>query len=87
MKIPQSFRELLPKAPLAYLTTSNPDGSPQVTVVWVGIEHEEFVIGHLAQHNKVRNLQRDPRVALSLLAIKQMRRGCASTLWFTVTRG
>ena len=70
MKIPQSIRELLPKAPLAHLTTINSDGSPQVTVVWVGIEDEEFVIGHLAAHKKVRNVQRDPRVALSLLGDK-----------------
>ena len=70
MKIPQSVRELLPKAPLAHLTTLNSDGSPQVTVVWVGVEDEEFVIGHLAPHKKVRNVQRDPRVALSLLGDK-----------------
>src|SRR5262245_31819964 len=67
MKIPQSVRELLPKAPLAHLTTLNSDGSPQVTVVWVGIENEEFLIGHLAAHKKVRNVQRDRRIALSLL--------------------
>jgi predicted pyridoxine 5'-phosphate oxidase superfamily flavin-nucleotide-binding protein len=60
MKIPQSVRELLPKAPLAHLTTLNSDGSPQVTVVWVGIENEEFVIGHMATHKKVRNVRRDP---------------------------
>ena len=48
MKTPQSVRELLPKAPLAHLTTLNSDGGPQVTVVWVGIENEEFVIGHMA---------------------------------------
>jgi|SRR6266481_4863950 len=70
MKIPQSVRELLPKAPLAHLTTLNPDGSPQVTVVWVGIENDEFVIGHLATHQKVKNIRRDPRVALSLLGDK-----------------
>ena len=52
MKIPQSVRELIAKAPLAHLTTLNSDGSPQVTVVWVGIENEEFVIGHLAVHQK-----------------------------------
>src|SRR5262249_7469453 len=61
---------LLPKGPLAHLTTLNPDGSPQVSVVWVGIENEEFVIGHLAPHKKIRNVQRDPRVALSLLGDK-----------------
>ena len=75
MQIPQSVRELLPKAPLAHLTTLNSDGSPQVTVVWVGIENEEFVIGHMAAHKKVRNVQHDPRVALSLLGDKTNARG------------
>src|SRR5262249_1578391 len=68
-------RELLPKAPLAHLTTLNSDGSPQVTVVWVGVEDEEFVVGHLAPHKKVRNVQRDPRVALSLLGDKTNAQG------------
>jgi len=70
MKIPKSVHELLPKAPLAHLTTLNSDGSPQVTVVWVGIENEEFVIGHMAAHKKVKNVQHDPRVALSMLGDK-----------------
>jgi PPOX class probable F420-dependent enzyme len=70
MTIPRSVRELLAKAPLAHLTTLNPKGGPQVTVVWVGIEDEEFVIGHLATHQKVKNIRRDARVALSLLGDK-----------------
>jgi PPOX class probable F420-dependent enzyme len=68
MQIPRSVRELIAKGPLANLTTLNPDGSPQVTVIWVGIENEEFVIGHLARHQKVRNVRRDARVALSMLS-------------------
>lgn len=68
MKIPQSVREVLAKGPLAHLTTLNKDGTPQVTVVWVGVENEEFVIGHLAVHQKVKNIRRDERVALSLLS-------------------
>ena len=70
MKIPQSVRELIGQGPLAHLTTLNSDGGTQVTVVWVGIEGEEFVIGHLAVHQKVRNIRRDGRVALSLLGDK-----------------
>src|SRR6202165_4751211 len=70
MKIPQSVREVIAKGPLTHLTTLNRDGSPQVTVVWVGIEDEEFVMGHLAMHQKVKNIRRDPRVALSLLGDK-----------------
>ena len=68
MKIPQSVRDLIARAPLAHLTTLNSKGAPQVTVVWVGIEDEEFVLGHLAVHQKVKNIRRDPRVALSLLS-------------------
>jgi len=75
MKIPQSIQELIEKAPLAHLTTLNSKGGPQVTVVWVGIEGEEFVIGHLAVHQKVKNIRRDARVALSLLSDKTNAQG------------
>jgi PPOX class probable F420-dependent enzyme len=68
MKIPESARALIAKAPLAHLTTLNSKGGPQVTVVWVGIENDEFVISHLGLHQKVKNIQRDPRVALSMLS-------------------
>jgi PPOX class probable F420-dependent enzyme len=70
MKIPEPIHELIAKAPLAHLTTLNSTGGPQVTVVWVGIENEEFVIGHLhlASYQKVKNIRRDPRVALSMLS-------------------
>jgi PPOX class probable F420-dependent enzyme len=75
MKIPQAVREVIGKGPFAHLTTLNSDGRPQVTVVWVGIEGEEFVIGHLALHQKVKNIRRDPRVALSLLGDKTNAQG------------
>jgi len=75
MEIPQSVRELIATAPLAHLTTLNSKGGPQVTVVWVGIENDEFVIGHLAEHKKVLNIRRDARVALSLLSDKTNAQG------------
>jgi PPOX class probable F420-dependent enzyme len=68
MKIPDSVHKLIAKAPLAHLTTLNSKGGPQVTVVWVGIENDEFVISHLAEHQKVKNIRRDPRVSLSMLS-------------------
>ena len=64
----ESVRELVESGPLAHLVTVNADGSPQVTVVWIGIEDDEIVSGHLFRHRKVRNVERDPRVALSLEA-------------------
>ncbi len=68
MKIPLSIHDLIAKAPLAHLTTLNSKGGPQVTVVWVGIENDEFVMGHLADHQKIKNIRRDGRVALSMLS-------------------
>jgi len=67
MQIPESVRELIATGPSAHLTTLNPDGSPQVTVVWVGIDHDECVIGHMRVWHKVKNMRRDPRVVLSML--------------------
>jgi PPOX class probable F420-dependent enzyme len=61
-------RELIASGPLAHLVTINADGSPQVTIVWIGIEDDEIVSGHLSRHRKVENIMRDPRVALSLEA-------------------
>jgi PPOX class probable F420-dependent enzyme len=75
MQIPHSVRELIAKAPLAHLTTLNASGAPQVTVVWVGIENDEFVMGHLALHQKIKNIRRDPRVAMSLLGDKTNAQG------------
>ena len=67
MEIPAEVRSLLATGPLAHLTTLNADGSPQVTVVWVGIEGGEFVCAHMNMWHKVKNIRRDGRVALSLL--------------------
>ena len=67
MPIPESVRALMTTGPQAHLTTLNPDGSPQVTMVWVGLEDDEFVMGHLGVWHKVKNIRRDPRVALTLL--------------------
>ena len=65
--IPESVRSLVSTGPLAHLTTLNSNGSPQVTVVWIGIEEDEFISAHLSEHRKVRNIRNDGRVALSFL--------------------
>jgi PPOX class probable F420-dependent enzyme len=59
-------RQLLESDALVHLVTLNPDGSPQMTCIWVGLDGDEIVSGHMAMRQKVRNCQRDPRVALSL---------------------
>ena len=64
--LPDSARAVLESPALAHLVTLNPDGSPQVSVVWVGLDGDEIVAGHLPEHRKVRNIRNDSRVALSL---------------------
>ena len=67
MELPESARELLESDAIVHLVTLNPDGSPQVTCVWVGLDGDELVSGHLAPtQRKLENVRRDPRVALSV---------------------
>lgn len=56
---------------MAHLSTINADGSPQVTVVWIGIDGDQLVSGHLGMRVKLRNIERDPRVVLSFDAPRE----------------
>ena len=62
----EAARAALTAGHLAHLATVNADGSPQVSVVWVGLDGDEIVSGHLDDRLKLRNARRDPRVVLSL---------------------
>ena len=64
--IPESARVILESDALAHLVTLNPDGTAQVSIVWVGLEGDEIVSAHLREQQKLRNIRRDPRVAMSL---------------------
>jgi PPOX class probable F420-dependent enzyme len=68
MQLSDAARDVLTSGRLAHLVTLNPDGSPQLSAVWVGLEGDEIVSGHLFASRKVRNLRRDPRVVLSMEA-------------------
>jgi PPOX class probable F420-dependent enzyme len=68
MEIPESARAVIESGRLAHLVTINRDGSPHVTIVWVGLEGGDIVIGKLMEDQKVRNIRRDPRVSLSIEA-------------------
>jgi PPOX class probable F420-dependent enzyme len=69
--LPRKLRDLITSGPLAHLSTVNADGSPQVTVIWVGLDGDELVSGHMRRNLKVRNIERDPRVALSFDAPRE----------------
>ncbi|GAA1642025.1 PPOX class F420-dependent oxidoreductase [Actinoplanes couchii] len=70
MHLPESLRELIASGPLVHLSTVNPDGGPQVSVIWVGLDGDDLVSGHMGRYAKLRNIERDPRVALSFLGAR-----------------
>ena len=72
MKLDDHARQLIGSDP-ATLVTINRDGSPQVSVVWVRVHStadggDELVTAHLQEHQKIRNIRRDPRVAVTIVS-------------------
>jgi PPOX class probable F420-dependent enzyme len=65
-RIPDAARPILEGPNLAHVVTINPDGSPQVSCVWVGLRDDEVVFASLGPWRKLRNLERDPRISLSV---------------------
>ncbi|BDT92906.1 PPOX class F420-dependent enzyme [Nocardia sputorum] len=72
MKLDDDARSLIGSGADATLVTLNPDGSPQVSVVWVALQStpdgDELVTAHLGVYQKIRNVRRDPRVAVTVLS-------------------
>lgn len=64
--IPASHRDLFEKPNFGHLATLMPDGSPQVTPVWVDIEGDTILFNTAEGRVKTRNLDRDGRVAISV---------------------
>jgi PPOX class probable F420-dependent enzyme len=65
--IPNSHADLFQKKAFAHLATLMPDGQPQVTPVWVEFDGRHVIINTAEGRQKDKNLQRDKRVALSLI--------------------
>ena len=57
---------MLESAAVATIVTVNPDGSPHLTSAWIGLDGDEIVFATLPDQRKLRNLRRDPRIALSI---------------------
>jgi PPOX class probable F420-dependent enzyme len=58
--------DLLASDAVATVATLDPDGSPHLSAAWVGVEDGEIVIGTLSDQRKLRNLRRDPRIAVTV---------------------
>ena len=65
MELPETARSLIKSGAHAHLVTLNPDGSPQVTLVWAGVDGDDIVTAHLFASKKVRNIRKDGRVAIT----------------------
>lgn len=64
--LPQAARDLLESDAVAHVVTLDEDGGPQVTAAWVGLDGDEIVFATLPDQRKLKNLRRDPRIALSI---------------------
>ena len=80
MSLPASARDLIASGRHGHLHTTNPDGSPQVSVVWVGLDGADLVVAHMGAGAKIRNIRRDPRVVISFDSEERNPVGMAHTL-------
>ena len=64
--LPADLLDLLRRPSLTFIATTMADGSPQLTQVWVDTDGEHVLINSVKTHVKVRNIERDPRVALTI---------------------
>lgn len=68
MQLPENLLELLRQPSTCYLATIMADGSPQLTQTWVDTDGEHVIINTVETHLKLKNIKRDPRIAVAISA-------------------
>lgn len=66
MDLPKDLISLMRQPSTCYIATTMPDGSPQLTQTWVDTDGEHILINTVQGFQKVRNVERDPRVAVTV---------------------
>jgi PPOX class probable F420-dependent enzyme len=66
MTLPDGLLALLRAPSPCFLATLMKDGSPQLTQVWVDTDGDHVIVNSVDTHLKVRNIRRDPRVAVTV---------------------
>jgi PPOX class probable F420-dependent enzyme len=66
VELPRGLRDLLQRPSLCFVATLMPDGSPQLTETWADTDGEHVLINTVVGFQKTRNVERDPRVALTV---------------------
>ena len=74
MNLPDGLLALLRQPSPCFLATTMPDGAPQLTQTWVDTDGEHILINSVAGFQKIRNIERDPRVALTVSDPEQVSR-------------
>jgi PPOX class probable F420-dependent enzyme len=64
--LPVGLLALLRQPSPCFLSTVMPDGSPQLTQTWVDTDGRNILINTVRGHRKVKNVERDPRVAVNV---------------------
>jgi PPOX class probable F420-dependent enzyme len=65
-ELPDDLKAAIDGPTFAHLTTLDPDGSPQSTAMWITREGDQIVFNTAQGRRKWRNLNHDPRVAISI---------------------
>lgn len=68
--LPDEARQLLSSGALGHVITRNPDGGPQVSVVWIDVDGDDVLFFAQEHRRKIRNLVRDPQVLISVESAK-----------------
>jgi PPOX class probable F420-dependent enzyme len=63
----RGVRKLFEEANFGHLATLMPDGSPQVTPVWVDFDGRYVLVNTAEGRQKARNIRRDPRIAIDVV--------------------
>ena len=66
MKLTEDLLALLRRPSTCYIATSMADGSPQLTQTWVDTDGEYVIINSVQGFVKLKNIARDPRVAVAI---------------------
>ena len=74
LKLSEDLLALLRQPSTCYLATTMADGSPQITQTWVDTDGEHVIINSVQSHVKIKNISRDPRVAVAISAPGNPRR-------------
>ncbi|MFG2075528.1 PPOX class probable F420-dependent enzyme [Nonomuraea maritima] len=67
VKLSEEVRKLLDAPNYATVTSLNPDGGPQSSVVWIRTDGDDVIFSTVKGRRKPRNFERDPRASLLVI--------------------